>query len=129
MKSVKSKIKDFDDLEAWKSSHLLVIDIYKLTRDFPKTETFGLTSQLRRAAVSITSNIAEGFGRKSVKEKIQFYYVAQASMNEFKNQLIISRDIEYLDLNKFNGVISRADRAHMIIRGLIRKTKTFTNKI
>ena len=68
------KIQSFTDLDAWREGHALVLAIYRITRDFPREEQFGLVSQLRRAAVSITSNIAEGFSRLSYKEKRQFYY-------------------------------------------------------
>jgi four helix bundle protein len=73
------KIRSFRDLDVWKEGHKLVLEIYKITKNFPKEEMFGLSNQLKRAAVSITSNIAEGFSRKSLKEKIQFYSMAKAS--------------------------------------------------
>lgn len=72
-------IKDFTDLEVWKLGHQFVIEIYKITRDFPKSELYGITSQLRRSASSTTSNIAEGFSRFSFKDKMRFYYNARGS--------------------------------------------------
>lgn len=69
---MEEKIKTFSDLRVWNESHKLVIMIYKVSQKFPKEEQFGLTNQIRRAAVSITSNIAEGFGRKSMKDKVHF---------------------------------------------------------
>jgi four helix bundle protein len=78
------KIKEFTDLIAWQEAHKLVLQIYELTKEFPKDELFGLTSQIRRSAISITSNIAEGFGRQKYGEKIQFYYIAQGSITELK---------------------------------------------
>lgn len=99
-------IKNFYDLEAWKKGHELVLLVYKITESFPKQEMFGLVSQLRRAVVSITSNIAEGFSRRTTKEKIQFYYMSLGSLTETENQLIICRDLgyfaslEYLELNE-----------------------------
>ena len=74
------KIKSFTDLKTWQEGHQIVILVYKITKEFPKEEIFGLVSQMRRAVVSITSNIAEGFGRQTYKEKVQFYYIAQGSL-------------------------------------------------
>ena len=70
------------DLDAWREAHGLVLMIYKITKNFPKDEIYGLTNQLRRASVSITSNVAEGFSRQSYKEKIQFYYMTCGSVTE-----------------------------------------------
>ncbi|MBI4599730.1 four helix bundle protein [Candidatus Uhrbacteria bacterium] len=75
-------MRSFTDLKAWQEGHTLVLKIYKITQSFPKEEQFGLTNQLRRAAVSLTSNIAEGFGRGSYKEKAQFYSIALGSLTE-----------------------------------------------
>ncbi len=96
-----TKIQSFTQLEVWKLAHLLVIEIYKTTELFPVKEKFGLTSQMRRSALSITSNIAEGFGRRSKKEKIQFYYIAKGSVTELQNQMLLSKDLEYLEKSKF----------------------------
>src|SRR3990167_241538 len=81
------KIQVFTDLNVWREAHKLVLEIYKLTQKFPEGEKFGLTIQLRRAAISITSNIAEGFSRKTDKEKIQFYRMSLGSLMEVQNQL------------------------------------------
>lgn len=78
-------IKEFTDLNAWKEGHILVLDIYKTTSDFPTKETYSIIDQMRRAASSVTANIAEGFGRQTYKEKFQFYYLAQGSLTELKN--------------------------------------------
>ena len=75
------QIKEFTDLIVWQKGHKLVLTVYLVTKKFPREELFGLSSQMRRAGVSITSNIAEGFGRKGFKEKIQFYYLAKGSLN------------------------------------------------
>ena len=74
MNNTINPIKDFTDLFSWKESHKLILMIYKMLKKFPKEENFALSDQMRRASVSITSNIAEGFGRQTIKEKIQFYY-------------------------------------------------------
>ena len=87
----------FERLEVWNKSRLLTKKIYKITRDFPDFEKFGIVSQLRRAVVSICSNIAEGSSRRSKKDQAHFYNVAFSSLMETLNQLIISKDLEYLD--------------------------------
>ena len=124
MNKVKT-IKDFTDLKAWQEGHNLVILIYKKTSDFPKREMYSLSDQMRRAAISITSNIAEGFGRQSYKEKVQFYYQAQGSLIELKNQLIIARDVFYLSIEDYEILRSQSNLAHQLLQGLIQKSKTF----
>lgn len=119
------KIREFTDLQTWQESHKLVLEIYKHSKKFPREEIFGLTSQMQRAAVSITSNIAEGFGRHGYREKVQFYYQAQGSLVELKNQLIIARDVGYLANEHFNKISDLATSAHRLLQGLITKTKTF----
>ncbi|PIR80147.1 MAG: hypothetical protein COU25_01570 [Candidatus Levybacteria bacterium CG10_big_fil_rev_8_21_14_0_10_35_13] len=76
------KIQSFTQLNVWKEAHKLVLLIYKTTDNFPKKETYSLTDQMRRCAISITSNIAEGFSRQGKKEKLQFYYVSKGSLTE-----------------------------------------------
>src|SRR3989338_3475802 len=95
------KIKSFTNLIAWKESHRLVLMIYKLTKNFPKEEMFGLINQMRRASVSISSNIAEGFSKNSLIEKNRFYSMARGSTLELQNQLLIARDIGYVNNNEF----------------------------
>ena len=119
------KIKNFTDLQAWQEGHRLVLSVYEMTRLFPKYEIFGLVSQMRRCAVSITSNIAEGFSRQSWKEKIQFYYIALSSVTELQNQLLISRDIHYLDQQRFREIAGQSMKVKKILGGLIAKTKSF----
>lgn len=114
------KIQSFTDLNAWKEGHALALMIYVITKNFPKDETFGLTSQIRRAGVSITSNIAEGFSRKSYKEKIQFYTIALGSATEVQNQLLVCRDVGYISTEKFNEVADQMVKVHKIINGLIK---------
>jgi four helix bundle protein len=120
-----NKIKSFTDLIAWQEGHKLVLLIYKITKSFPKAELYSLTDQIQRAAISITSNIAEGFGRQSYREKIQFYYMAQGSLTEVKNQIIIARDIGYLKDELYQQIYNQANSAHMLLQGLITKSKTF----
>ena len=121
------KIKSFTDLNTWKEAHQLALMIYKITEDFPKKEMFGLTSQLRRAAVSITSNIAEGFSRQSYKEKIHFYHIAQGSNTELQSQLLIARDINYLAPEEFSKSAKQSVEVHKLLNGLIKKSKSILN--
>lgn len=119
----KTTIKSFTDLNAWKEGHRLVLAIYEITKLFPKEEVFGLISQMRRCAVSITSNIAEGFSRQSYKEKVQFYSMAQGSVTELQNQLIIARDIGFIEKDKFQEIALQSITVHKIINGLIKSSK------
>lgn len=88
------------DLEVWNMSMEFVVDLYKLTQDFPVEEKFGLVSQMRRAAISIPSNITEGAGRQSTKENIQFLYIALASLIELDTQLILSEKLDFCDASE-----------------------------
>ncbi len=123
------KIKEFTDLKVWQEAHKLVLQVYKFSKNFPKSELFGLTSQMQRAAVSITSNIAEGFGRNGYREKIQFYYVAHGSLTELKNQFFIAKDVGYLKVVEFDMLYPQANIAHQLLQGLIRKSKELSNII
>lgn len=116
-------IRSFTDLTVWQEAHKLVLLVYRLTEIFPKKETFNLISQMRRCVVSITSNIAEGFNRRSLKEKIQFYTMAQSSLTELQNQLLIARDIGYMPSEVFNRVAELTITVHKLLTGLIKSTK------
>lgn len=118
------KIKSFTNLNAWIKGHNIVLDIYKLTKSFPKNELFGLVSQMHRCAVSITSNIAEGFSRQSYKEKIQFYSISQGSVTELQNQLLISKDLNYITKKEFENIANKTVTVHKLLTGLIKKSKT-----
>lgn len=118
----KTKIKAFTDLEAWREGHKLVLNIYDIARAFPKEETFGLTSQMRRAAVSITSNISEGFSRRSKADKTHFYSIAHGSLTEIQNQLLIARDVGYLSNTRFTEIADQSVIVHKLITGLIKST-------
>lgn len=127
MEDAKTKIEKFTDLDAWKEGHKLVLMIYKTTENFPQKEIFGLTSQMRRCAVSITSNIAEGFSRQSYKEKIQFYSISLGSVTELRSQLLISKDIGLISKDKFQEIANQTIIVHKIINGLIKKSRKNPN--
>ena len=97
----------FKDLEIWKQSRLFCSDIYAITGDFPETEKFGLTNQLRRASVSVPSNIAEGASRKSNKDFSRFLEIAIGSMYEIETQLLISKDLEFLKDNQVKDLLEK----------------------
>ena len=124
MNKEKNKIKSFTDLFVWQEGHKLLLMIYKETKKFPKEELFCLISQIRRAAVSITSNIAEGFGRQGYKEKIQFCYLAQGSLIELKNQLLAAKDIGYIEKDDFNRIAEQANKTHQLLQGIIKSSKS-----
>ena len=117
------KIKLFTDLDAWKEGHELVLMIYEFTKLFPKEELFGLTSQMRRCAVSVTSNIAEGFSRQSYKEKVQFYSISLGSVTELQSQLLISKDQNFISKENFQKITPQTNKVHKIINGLIKSSK------
>ncbi len=94
-------INSYKDLIVWQKSIALVKEIYRLTAHFPKEEQFGITSQLRRAAISIPSNIAEGYGRRTLKERQQFYIMAYGSALEIETQLLISKDLDLASFKNF----------------------------
>lgn len=119
------KIKNFTDLLVWRNGHNLVLEIYKLTKKFPREERFGLVDQVRRAAVSITSNIAEGFGRLKYNDKAHFYTIALGSIYEIQNQVLIAKDVGYISKEECDLVINNSISVGKMCSGLIRKTKSF----
>ncbi len=120
---MKEEIKHFIDLDAWKVNHELTLLIYKITKKFPKDEKFGLIDQLRRAASSITANIAEGWGRYHYADKIKFYYQARGSNAEVQNFLILAKDLGYLSLRDYQHLKEKVFQGFKIINGLIRSTE------
>lgn len=121
-----SKISTFTDLKAWQEGHKLVLGIYEVTKTFPKDEQFGLTSQIRRAAVSVTSNIAEGFARTSAKEKCHFYSFAMGSITEVLNQLIISKDVGYIPLQAYSSLYDQSIIVSKLTKALLKKTQSWS---
>ena len=116
-------INNFYDLDAWKKGHALVLEIYRITADFPREEVYGVTSQLRRAASSITANIAEGFARYHFKDKIKFYYNSRGSVAEVQNFLLLAKDIDYINLETCARLGEKANEVGKLINGLIKSTE------
>lgn len=120
-------IKSFTDLEVWKTGHDLVIETYKITKNFPKDEQFGLVSQMKRSAASVTANIAEGFGRQHSKEKEQFYLIAAGSLFELKDQLLIARDVKYMNNNEFLKLAELANKCHAQLNAMLKTHRANRN--
>jgi len=120
------KIKSFQDLNIWKEAHQLVLEIYKIARKFPKEENYSLTSQIRRASISVPSNIAEGMGRNTTKELLSFLYNARGSLSETICQLILSKDLGYITESEFENLYTRYNGLGKGINTFIAKLK---NKI
>jgi four helix bundle protein len=112
---------DTSKLLVWQRSHELVLGIYDITKGFPKDEQFGLTSQIRRAAVSVPSNIVEGKARGSNKEYKRFLFVARGSLEEVKYQLLLARDLKYIENSRYLEVLSIADETGKMLNGLINR--------
>lgn len=111
--------KSYSDLDAWQKARKLANNIYTVTSKFPKEETYGLVSQMRRAAVSIPSNIAEGIGRNTPKDTIQFLFISRGSTYELETQLFISLDQNYISEQTFQEIIILLTDCKMLINGLI----------
>ncbi len=115
------KITTYRDLNIWKSGILLVKEIYAMTEKFPKHETYGLTSQMRRSAISIPSNVAEGFKRYHNKEYRQFLYVTLGSCAELETQVTIARELKYIQIEKEAGLLEQLDHIGRMITNLLKK--------
>lgn len=122
-------VRTFRDLRVWQSAQDLCVNIYKLTVEFPKHEQFGLTSQMRRAAVSVPSNIAEGFGRRSAKEKEQFYHHSLGSIFELDTQLEIAFKLDFLKASEHEALCKEIEYCKaMLIRLLKVNGEAFVNR-
>jgi four helix bundle protein len=116
-------IRSYQDLAIWKKAMELVVQVYHLTRRFPREEMHGLTSQMRRAAVSIPTNIAEGWGRGSRKEYIQFLRIARGSLLELETLLAISRSLRYLSQEDMQATLALVEEISRMLSGLIASLK------
>ncbi len=112
-------MKNFEDLVAWQEAVSLAKSIYHLTSTFPKQEQFGLTSQLRRAVISVSSNLAEGFGRFGQKDKERFYTIALGSLLEVRSQVLVSEALVFATANDIKPILSKITDVHKLINALI----------
>ena len=118
-------IRRFQDLEAWKECYALALEIYGATNSFHGTEQFGIVNQMRRTAVSCTSNIAEGFSRTFAKDKARFYSIALASLTELQSQIELAAGLQYIDQSERAQLMKHTEHAYALIRGLVRSAQNF----
>ena len=118
-----SPIKSFTDLRAWQEAHQLALAVYEITNALPREEQYALSSQLRRAAISITSNIAEGFSKSGQKDKEKFYNTAHGSLTEVQSQLLIARDLGYISDERFRELADRSVGVSKLVNGLIKNAR------
>jgi four helix bundle protein len=114
-------MKTFRDLIIWQKSMILVTNTYQITKNFPKEEIYGLTSQIRRCSISIPSNIAEGYGRKSNKEFARFLNISISSLFEYQTQIEIAKNINYLSEEEFNQLFENTRELEAMMASFIRK--------
>ena len=118
-------LKNYKELNVWQKSYKLCLHIYKVTKRFPKDEMYGLTSQIRRSAVSIPSNIAEGYGRKTTLEYVRFLYIAYGSVCELETQTMISGDLDYVEKKGLQELKEEIGDVERMLKAMI---KSLENK-
>ena len=118
-------LKNYKDLKVWQKSYELCLKIYRLTAKFPKEERYGLTSQIRRAAVSIPSNIVEGYGRKTTADYLRFLYIAYGSICELETQLLLSGDLNYVNQEYLESLKDGTEEVERMLKAMI---KSLENK-
>ena len=114
-------IKTFKDLDVWRNGIALVKEVYTLTSKFPSTEAYGLTAQMRRSAISIPSNVAEGFKRRHTKEFKQFLNITLGSLAELETQIIIAKELNYIDCSTNDYILEKIDHLSRMAFNLHRK--------
>ena len=113
-------LKNYKELKVWQKSYQLCLEVYKVTREFPKEERYGLISQIRRSAVSVPSNTAEGYGRKTTPEYIQFLYVAYGSNCELETQILLSGDLGYIKAEESKKLQKDIGEIERMLKALIK---------
>jgi four helix bundle protein len=115
---------NFYNLDVWQQAHNYRLEIFRISNEFPQKYSYSLAQQIQRAAISIGSNIAEGFGRHNKQEKKQFYRIARGSLSETQDQLILARDLALIDINKYKQLEQQSIRVHQLLGGLLRSMET-----
>jgi len=108
-------VKTFKELIAWQKAHQLTLEIYNVTKNFPKFENLSLANQMRRCAISIPSNIAEGFNRKSLKDSLRFYVIANSSLEELKYQILLAKDLNYINEEIYNKLMNLTEEVGKLL--------------
>jgi four helix bundle protein len=121
-------LKNYRELLVWQKSYQLCLEIYRITKGFPKEEKFGLTSQIRRAVVSVPSNIAEGYGRKTTPEYIHALYVAYGSNCELETQILFSRDLGYIEVEDMKKLQEGIGEVERMLKALIKSLEKKLSK-
>jgi four helix bundle protein len=113
-------LKNYKELKVWQKAYQLCLELYRITKSFPKEETYGITSQIRRAAVSVPSNIAEGYGRKTTGEYIQALYIAYGSNCELETQILLSGDLGYIGSGNLKKLQDEIQEVERMLKALIK---------
>lgn len=112
-------LKNYKELKVWQKAYKLCLEVYRVSSGFPKDERFGLTSQIRKSAVSVPSNIAEGYGRKTKPDYIKFLYIAYGSICELETQIMLSGDLNYIDKAFFNETMKATNEVERMLKALM----------
>ncbi len=120
-------MQNYQDLKVWQKSHQFVLAVYQLTNDFPKTEIFGLTSQMRRATVSISANLAEGCGKNCMLDIANFFQISLGSLHETEYYLLLSKDLNYISIEMFDKRNSEIREIKAMLISLIKKIRNPQN--
>jgi four helix bundle protein len=118
-------MKDFRNLKVWEKAHHLTLSIYRVTKEFPKDEQYGLTNQIRRASSSISANIAEGCGKDSDGEFKRFLLIAMGSASELENHILLARDLDYLETEDYDDLQSTLVELKKMLNAFIQKLKAY----
>ena len=113
-------LKNYKELKVWQKSYQLCLEIYRITKDFPKVEQYGLSSQIRRAVISVPSNIAEGYGRKTTPDYLRSLYIAYGSCCELETQILLSGDLDYINDDDLKEILEKIGEVERMLKALIR---------